>query len=111
MHNSNQYQSVIAALHACAAACDHCYDACLQEEHVKMMARCIALDIDCAQLCRVAPATMARGGEGAKIVCEACAALCEMCAEECSKHQMEHCQACAAACRRCAEECRRMLAA
>lgn len=41
MHNSSQYQSVIQALNACAATCDHCYAACFQEQDLKMMARCI----------------------------------------------------------------------
>jgi len=106
-----QYESCIEACNECANACDMCTASCLQEDDVKMMARCIALDIDCAQLCRLAAATMARGSEAAKIICEACAALCDMCAEECGKHQMQHCQDCAAACRKCADECRRMAAA
>ena len=108
---NQQYASCIEACNACADACDFCAASCLQEQDVKMMARCIALDIDCAQLCRVAAAVMARGGEAAKLVCQACAALRDMCAEECGKHPMQHCQECAAACRRCAAECRQMAAA
>ena len=49
-----EYQDCIAACHACAVACNHCAAACLQEDDVKMMAGCIALDIDCAAICRVA---------------------------------------------------------
>jgi hypothetical protein len=85
-----------------------CSSACLHEQDVKMMARCIALDIDCAQLCRLAAGAMARGSEVSALICNACAAICDMCAEECGKHQMQHCQDCANACRRCATECRRM---
>ncbi len=72
-----QYQSCVAACNACADACDHCSTACLQESDVKMMARCIALDIDCAQICRVAAAVMARGGPAASAICQACAAICD----------------------------------
>jgi hypothetical protein len=72
------------------------------------MARCIALDIDCAQLCRVAAGFMARGSELASTICQACASVCEMCGDECSKYQMQHCQDCAKACRQCAAECRKM---
>lgn len=73
------------------------------------MARCIALDIDCAAVCRLAAGTMARGSELAGAICNACAQVCEACAEECAKHaKMEHCRQCAEACRRCAQECRRM---
>lgn len=105
---NQQFASCIEACNACADACDMCTAACLGEQDVKMMARCIALDIDCAQLCRLAAAVMARGGEAARKICGACAAVCEMCAQECGKHPAQHCQDCAAACRRCAQECRQM---
>lgn len=108
---NQQYETCIAACEACAKACDMCVSACLQEDDVKMMARCIAMDIDCAQICRLAAGVMARGGAAAAAICQACAAVCDMCAEECAKHAMQHCQDCAAACRRCADECRSMGAA
>lgn len=103
-------QTCIDACNDCANACDTCAGACLREDDVKMMARCIALDIDCAQLCRLAAAVMARGGEAAGTICRACAEVCELCAAECGKHPMQHCQDCAAACRACAAECRKMAA-
>ena len=104
-----QYAACIEACNSCADACDHCSIACLQEADPKPMARCVALDIDCAQLCRLAAAYMARGSECASQICSLCAELCDLCGAECEKHaHMEHCRACAQACRRCAEECRRM---
>lgn len=109
MHHSH-FKSCIDACYACAAACDHCSIACLQEDDVKMMSRCIALDMDCAQICRLAAACMARGSEFAKTICTLCAEICQACGDECAKHQAEHCQECARACHHCAEECRRMAA-
>ena len=76
-----------------------------------MMARCIELDRDCADICRFAAALMARGSEEAEHICEHCAEVCRRCAEECRKHKMDHCQECAEACERCAEECERMAGA
>jgi hypothetical protein len=105
---SQQFESCIKACNDCADACDMCAVACLREQDPKMMARCIALDIDCAQLCRVAAGFMARGSEAASMICQACAAMCDMCGDECGKHQVQHCQDCAAACKRCADECRKM---
>jgi len=102
------YQACIDACNECAAACDHCAASCLQEQEVKMLARCIALDTDCSQLCRLAAGFMARGSSNAAELCRACAEICDACADECSQHQHEHCRRCAEACRRCAEECRRM---
>jgi len=102
------FQRCIDACNACAVACDHCAASCLQEEDVKMMARCIALDMDCSQMCRLAAGVMARGSEHAAAVCALCAQLCRACAQECGKHRMEHCQRCAQACGRCAEACEGM---
>lgn len=106
-----QYASCIQACNACADACDHCASACLKEQDVKMMARCIALDIDCAAVCRLAAGYMARGSECARQVCSFCADVCQLCGDECARHKPDHCQQCAQACRRCAEECRKMAAA
>lgn len=106
-----QFRICIDACNECAIACDHCASACLSEADPKPMTRCIALDFDCAEICRLAVGYMSRGSELAGVVCKACAEVCESCAAECEKHEMEHCKACAEACRRCAEECRRMASA
>lgn len=106
--SKQQYESCIEACNECAVACDFCAASCLQEQDVKAMARCIALDMDCAQVCRLASSTMARDSEFASMICQMCAEICEACGEECARHQMSHCQECAQACRRCAAECRRM---
>ncbi|MBK0394942.1 four-helix bundle copper-binding protein [Ramlibacter algicola] len=100
----------IAACNACEVACLHCASACLQEPDVKMMARCIARDMDCAQLCQTAVALMAGGSDLAPALCKVCEQACRACAEECVKHDMDHCQQCAEACRRCADACASMAA-
>lgn len=106
----HDYASCIAACNDCADACDRCAAACLQEDDVRMMARCIALDMDCAQICRLAASYMSRGSEMAHRLCTVCAEICDACGNECARHTgMEHCQRCAAACHRCAEECRTMV--
>jgi hypothetical protein len=105
-----RFESCIQACNDCADACNHCAVACLREPNVKQLARCIQLDIDCAAVCRLAADVMARGGELAGVICEACAQACDACAEECAQHtKMPHCQECADACHRCAEECRRIV--
>lgn len=109
MHQS-EFSACIRACYDCAAACDHCATACLAEPDPKPLVRCVALDIDCADICRMAAAYMARGSEFARRICGFCAEVCEACGAECAKHSHPHCQECAAACRRCAEECRKMAA-
>lgn len=93
---------------ACALECENCATECLKESDVKMLARCIQLDRECASVCRSAVALMSIGGENAALLCSACAEICEACAAECEKHDMEHCEHCAEECRACADECRRM---
>ncbi|MES2005511.1 MAG: four-helix bundle copper-binding protein [Bacteroidota bacterium] len=103
-----QNHQLIAALNNCVAECNHCTTACLGEQDVKMLAKCIGLDIDCADICTLVAALTARGSEHAKHLLKECAEVCNACAEECEKHAkmgMEHCRTCAEACRACAAAC------
>lgn len=110
--NYHQYQSCIDACLRCAAICNHCASSYLQEADIKMMARCIQLDMECAALCYAAAQVMSLGGQTAEQLCRVCADICQACGDECARHQqMEHCRECADACHRCAEECRRMAGA
>ncbi len=96
----------IAAANACASACRQCASACISEADPKMMARCILLDLECADLCSVVAASHARGGDHAHALSLVCAQACEACFAECGKHAMDHCKQCAEACKRCATACR-----
>jgi len=103
---TNQIEDArMRACNDCAVACLQCAMACLHEADPKPMARCIALDLECADICRLAVASMARGGEHMKAICALCATACLGCAAECGKHNMDHCKHCAEACKRCAEAC------
>ncbi len=103
------YAACIEACNACAAACNHCAASCLAEQDVKMMAKCIALDIDCAEICQLASAAMSRGSEHAVAICRLCAEICKACGDECDRHEAQHCKDCAEACHRCAEACLAMV--
>ena len=103
-HEKNR--QLLEALNNCAAECNHCATACLGETDVKMLARCIRLDIDCAEICQLTAAYVARDSGHVNHLLKECADICEACAEECEKHShMEHCRQCAAVCRQCAEAC------
>ena len=102
--------SCIDACNACADACDLCASSCLQEEDVRALARCVALDIDCAAICRLVAGYVSRDSAFSEALCQLCPHVCLLCAEECSKHNTEHCQQCAHACRRCADACRQVMA-
>ena len=98
---------LLDALNNCAAECNHCTSACLEEQDVKMLAKCISLDMDCAAICTLTASLIARGSEHGKHLLKECAEVCNACADECEKHadHMDHCKKCAEACRACATAC------
>ncbi len=97
---------LIKKLDICIAACNFCAASCLKEEHVQHMTSCIALDMDCAEVCRTTAVLLARDSKHGKHLLKECIELCDACAEECGRHEHAHCQACAKACRECADACR-----
>lgn len=99
---------LIDALNDCIVACNYCATACLDEDNIKMLAKCIKQDMDCALICQLAATLLSRGSEHGKHVLNECLEVCDLCATECEKHAkmgMEHCENCAAACRKCIEAC------
>lgn len=104
---NEQNQSLLQALSACVAACEQCAAACLQENEVKMMARCIQVDRDCADICALTARFVARGSEHTGHLLRGCTEICRACGDECARHPMDHCQACAEACRRCEAACQK----
>lgn len=104
-HQHNK--QLLDALNNCAAECHHCSTACLEEVDVKMLTKCISLDMDCAAICTLTASLIARGSEHGKHLLKECAEVCNACADECEKHadHMEHCKKCAEACRACATAC------
>ena len=103
--------------HECAATCTICADACLAEDQVQMLRRCIRLNLDCADICAATGNVLARQTEPdlalLRTQLQACAAACRSCGDECASHAQhhEHCRVCADSCRRCADACTRLLQA
>lgn len=107
----------IDALYACAQACTSCADACLGEEQIAELRRCITLNLDCADVCLATGAGLTRQTEAdsalRRRLVEACIEACRRCAEECERHaeMHEHCRVCAEACRACEQKCQAVLQA
>ena len=104
------YQVCINACLHCAALCNHCALSCTTEEDIKMMARCIQLDMECAAICYATANLMSLDSEKAIAICGICADVCEACANECRLHDNEYCRQCANACTACAAECKNIAA-
>jgi hypothetical protein len=107
----------IDACFDCDQTCTACADACLGEGDLQMLARCIRLDLDCAEVCgatgRILSRQTATDPQMLRVALEACAQACRLCGEECEQHaeHMEHCRICAQVCRRCESACNNLLSA
>src|SRR3954469_17433388 len=95
-------ETLIRKISDCATECNKCLASCLEEEDVSMMARCIELDLDCSEICILTSSFVSRDSESTATLLPMCAEICNACAEECSKHDLDHCQKCAAICKECA---------
>ncbi|TVP88673.1 MAG: four-helix bundle copper-binding protein [Alkalicoccus sp.] len=104
--NDLQKEELTKILHECMEACNHCYDACLQEEDVNMMANCIRLDRECADICGFTEQALQRDTPFLEELLQVCETVCKACADECRQHSHDHCRHCAEMCDRCAEACR-----
>ncbi len=100
----------------CFQTCAACADACLSEEMVAELGKCIRTDLDCADLCATTVRVLSRHtGYDANITrgqLQACVAACKACGDECEQHagMHEHCKICAQACRACEQACNALLA-
>ncbi|ACK68652.1 protein of unknown function DUF326 [Gloeothece citriformis PCC 7424] len=99
---AQQHESILDAAILCAKECEHCADACLDENN--NMAECIRLCRDCSQMCWVSAGYISRGSRFIPQIVRSCIEICQACASECEKHDDDHCQKCAQTCRQAAEE-------
>lgn len=113
--NIDPFIACIRACYECVQVCGMCADACLAEDMVKELTRCIRLNLDCADICLSTGQILSRQTEPewllSRLQLEACARACELCGEECERHanMHEHCRVCAEACRNCQHACEQLL--
>ena len=105
----------IAACFDCAHACAQCADDCLREHRREDLAKCIGLNLACADVCETTGRIISRQNEdNANVtiaVLKACIVACQTCADECEQREEHHCQVSAQECRRCEQACRALLEA
>jgi len=108
---------VVDTLVACSQACTACADACLSEDMVEELRKCIRTNLDCADICDTTARVLSRHtGYDANLtraMLQACVQACRSCGDECAAHagHHEHCRVCAEACRACEQACTELLAA
>jgi hypothetical protein len=100
---------------SCFQTCTACADACLGEDSVADLTKCIRSNLDCATTCAATVEVLSRHtGYDANITraqLEACIAACRAGGDECAEHASvhEHCRICADACHACEQACRELL--
>ncbi len=130
---NTKWQSCIDACMKCVEACEFCAICDVKEqskalvqvaeeaasagaatspdiiqEIVKMMASSVQINRECAAVCRTSATLMSMNSQFAKQFCTLCTDVCNACAKECERYDVDHSKLCAQACRNCAEECRSM---
>jgi hypothetical protein len=91
-------------------ACIVCADACLAEDQVADLSRCIRANLDCADVTGATARMLARRLSDARLLrsqVETCARALSACAAEAQRHAEwhVHCRTCAEACHKAAEQC------
>jgi len=99
-------QHVLNALATCAAACDQCTTLGLTDRQLPAHLRSFRLSRDCADLCRLTAAFLAREAEHTPHLLRECAELCRACANACTQFDTPQHRTCTEACRRGEDACR-----
>ena len=103
-------EDVAAAIDACLSclqACVSCADADLVEQDVDELSTCIALCLNCAEVCDVTARFLSRPAHRELFtvhrLLQACVRSCADSAAECAKHahHHQHCAICEKVCREC----------
>jgi hypothetical protein len=110
------YKAAISACQSCVTICNTCSDEMIgmeSHDNQELMARCIRLCRECADICSLSVSWMSRSSLLSKHICRVCAEVCNACAEACEQHAPHHklCGPCAEECRRCTAVCLEMAGA
>jgi Domain of Unknown Function (DUF326) len=115
-YGAEELAAAIDAASDCVQSCSSCASADLDEQDVAQMRKCIALCLDCADVCgltvRMLSRVSYRDEQALGHVLRACVRACEICAEECARHaeHHRHCAICEQTCRACLGACAALLA-
>ncbi|HEV3390433.1 MAG TPA: hypothetical protein VG057_15545 [Solirubrobacteraceae bacterium] len=111
-------EDVAAAIDAClrcTQSCTTCADADLVEDDFDEMRECIALCLNCADVCALTARLLSRPAHSDEYVIhrvlDACVRVCTACAEECHRHahHHRHCALSETVCRECIRACQALL--
>lgn len=89
----------------CFTVCTQTIPQCLEKGGKHAEAKHIGLLQLCADVCKLSASAMLSGVKQHSYICDACAKICNECADECESIGGDFMKACAEACRKCAASC------
>ena len=105
-HSGHPHTDLINTLIECAFSCESCMAECLETKEASLLAHCIELCRDCAEICLLGAKLLSRDSDITNAYLLVCEEACRLCAEECSLHNdFEPCKECAIVCFSCQEAC------
>lgn len=103
---SHHASNVLQTVQNCEAICEHMISLLLCYKDVHARALQIQLLRDCADICSITAAYLARQSLLIPSITNLCAYICELCGNECKKFPDPESQKCSQICLNCAKECR-----
>lgn len=101
----NWKKNVYDNLTACATLCDETATELSRTSDIENWYRCIFLNLDCADICRQVAMLYVRGSENTRLLAETCIEICEKCADEVAKFDVELCRQVYVACKQTVASC------
>lgn len=112
-HQAASYRECAKKCSDCQRECDSCATHCatlMAQGQIRPNYTTLRTCLDCADICAAAAQIVSRSGPFSGDVCEACAAACKRCGDECKQYMGDALMHdCADACERCEQACREMV--
>lgn len=104
-----RYHALLEKVWHCSIISEKCAAACLASDRIGQLVTCIRLSLDCAETCMLLVRSVKRQSVLVPSLLRICDYICQLCADECGKHEEDACQQCAAACLLCSEACGKLI--
>ncbi len=113
--SADEIAAAIDACLSCMQACTACVDADLAAHDVDQLSTCVALCLNCADICGLTARLLSRPAHWDNVVVhplvQSCVRACTASAGECGRHAQHHrhCAICEKVCRACVAACSALL--
>lgn len=108
-HRTSEMERCMQLCVECSGVCLDTIPQCLEAGGKHARPDHISMLMNCARICATSAEFLLNGSKQHVYTCEACAKVCQECADDCANTGSEEFMTrCAEVCRRCADSCRKM---